>query len=119
MDSIVEGTVSRWFNQAFVATCPGLVQHTLDDLCKVRVDGYAACCGALIGADFRNALGRITVPMLALAGAQDPVTPPDDLKHLATGVAAGRYAEISGRHLCNLESPAAFNKIVLDFLSQQ
>lgn len=119
MDSIVEGTVSRWFNEAFVAARPGLVQHTLDNLCKVRVEGYTGCCEALIGADFRNALGRIAMPVLALAGAQDPVTPPDDLKHLAEGVADGRYAEISGRHLCNLESPAAFNEIVLDFLSQQ
>ncbi len=116
MESITEGTVSRWFNDSFVAARPGLVQHTLENLRQVRVEGYAGCCAALIGADFREQLGAITHPVLALAGAQDPVTTPDDLRQLAEGVAAGRYAEIAGRHICNMESPAAFNEIVRDFL---
>jgi len=55
---------------------------------------------------------------LALAGHDDPVCPPQDLQAIAAQAPRGSYAQVHGRHLCNLESPYAFNDALLRFLLQ-
>ena len=57
------------------------------------------------------------MPVLTVAGSSDPVTPPADLRAIATGVANGRSVALPGAHLCNVESAAAFNRALIDFLS--
>jgi 3-oxoadipate enol-lactonase len=116
MASIAEGTVSRWFTPTFAAAEPETVEQTLERLRQIPVEGYAGCCHALIGADFRDTLVGVATPVLALAGSQDPVTTPTDLQAIAHRVADGRYVEIPGRHICNLESPDAFNQVLTGFL---
>jgi len=116
MDSIAESTVSRWFTPAFTATEPAAVEQTLERLRQTQVEGYAGCCHALIDADFRDTLAGVATPVLAVAGSEDPVTTPADLQAIARRVADGRYAEIEGRHICNLESADAFNQALTGFL---
>jgi 3-oxoadipate enol-lactonase len=116
MDSIADGTVSRWFTPAFAAAEPQAVEQSLERLRQIPVEGYAGCCHALIGADFRDTLAGVATPVLALAGSQDPVTTPADLQAIARRVADGRYTEIEGRHICNLESADAFNQALTGFL---
>lgn len=117
MASIAEGTVSRWFGPSFAAAQPAAVADILARLQQTEVEGYAGCCAALIDADFRAALGRIDVPTLALAGRDDPVTTPDDLRALAAGVVDGRYADVAGRHICNMESAGPFDDLLIRFLT--
>jgi 3-oxoadipate enol-lactonase len=117
MASIAEGTVSRWFTPEFAAAEPAAVANILGRLQQTSVEGYAGCCAALIDADFRGELGCISVPTMALAGHDDPVTTPADLRVIAAGVADGCYAEVGGRHICNLESAAAFNSTLGRFLT--
>ncbi|OOG55472.1 3-oxoadipate enol-lactonase [Rhodanobacter sp. C03] len=117
MASIAEGTVSRWFTPAFAAAEPTVVTDILGRLQRTSVEGYAGCCAALIDADFRGELDRIGVPTMALAGHDDPVTTPADLRWIAAGVVMGSYAEVDGRHICNLESAAAFNSTLGRFLT--
>lgn len=81
--------------------------------------GYIACCQAVADADFRGALDGLSLPLLALAGDDDPVCPPPDLREIAYAAPDGHYAQVPGRHICNLESPAAFNQAVLGFLQGQ
>ena len=70
-------------------------------------DGYARVCDALAGFDVGDRLGRIAVPVLAVAGADDTVTPPAGLREIADGVRDGRYAELAGvGHLAPSEAPA-------------
>ena len=42
---------------------------------RSRAEGYAGCCEALAGWDFRDELPRVAVPTLVLAGAEDAATP--------------------------------------------
>jgi 3-oxoadipate enol-lactonase len=61
--------------------------------------------------------GSVTVPTLVLVGADDRLTPPTMAKAIADAIAGARLAVIpSAGHLSNIEQPAAFNKLVLDFL---
>jgi 3-oxoadipate enol-lactonase len=103
-----EGTAERWFTPAFAQAQPAVVEDILQRFVATRVTGYIGCCHAVATADFRDLLGRITVPTLAIAGDDDPVCPPADLDAIAQGVADGRSIEVPGRHICNIESADAF-----------
>lgn len=76
-------------------------------------DGYARVCDALAGFDVHDLLGRIAVPVLALAGADDTVTPPAGMREIADGVQDGRYAELAGiAHLAPVEAPAEVARLL-------
>ncbi|WDS35297.1 alpha/beta hydrolase [Pseudoxanthomonas sp.] len=62
-------------------------------------------------------MSKITVPLLTIAGDDDPVCPPSDLQHIADTVADGRFAQVPGRHICNVESPAGFTGALRAFLN--
>ena len=63
-----------------------MVNRILDGFAATAADGYAGCWTALATADLRGELGRITAPVPAISGADDPVCPSADLKAIARGV---------------------------------
>ncbi len=103
-----EGTAERWFTPAFAHAEPAVVEDILQRFVATDVGGYIGCCHAVATADFRDQLGRIPVPTLAIAGDDDPVCPPADLDAIAQRVADGRAIAVPGRHICNIESAEAF-----------
>ncbi|MCD7098895.1 3-oxoadipate enol-lactonase [Stenotrophomonas sp. MMGLT7] len=115
--ALTDGTRLRWFTPAFQQAHAATVEAVLAVFLATDPQGYASCCHAVGAADFRDRLGAIANPVLALAGDDDPVCPPADLQALADGVGGGRYAQVGGRHICNIESPGEFNRILLDFLA--
>lgn len=116
---LVDGTRERWFTAAFAQTHASQVEEILQRFLATSVAGYAGCCNAVGAADFRDALGRIGVPLLAIAGEDDPVCPSTDLQAIAGSVVQGAYAGVAGRHICNLESPQAFTSALAAHLSAQ
>jgi len=115
---LLDGTRERWFTPAFAAQQPAAVEAIMATFLSTDVQAYMACCAAVAAADFRAELGAIDTPLLALAGHDDPVCPPQDLQAIAAQAPRGSYAQVHGRHLCNLESPYAFNDALLRFLLQ-
>jgi 3-oxoadipate enol-lactonase len=113
---LAEGTVTRWFTEHFVDSHEAQVRDIIEIFLAATPAGYAGCCNAVANADFRNDLGKIRVPLLAIAGDDDPVCPPADLQHIADSVAHGHYAQVGGRHICNVESPGDFTTTLRDFL---
>lgn len=112
---LLEPTAERWFTPDFNAAHPDVVRDILQRFAATSVEGYCGCCDALAGADLRADLGRITVPVLAISGDDDPVCTPADLQGIADGVADGRHVSLPGRHIVNVESAAAFNATLLEF----
>lgn len=52
-----------------------------------------------------------------MAGREDVLTPPSEMRRMAAAIAGAQYQEIDGvGHLSNLENPAAFNRLVSGFL---
>lgn len=115
---LLAGTRERWFTPAFVDMQPAAVEAILATFLATDAQAYVACCEAVASADFRGALGAIATPLLALAGHDDPVCPAEGLQAIAAQAARGSFAQVHGRHLCNLESPHAFNDALLRFLLQ-
>ena len=113
MESIADGTMGRWFTPAFAGAAP-----YRDQVASTPAGGYVACCEALGRWDFRSELSRIQAPTLAVAGADDPATPPGDLEEIANGIPGGRLVVIpQAAHLVNVEQPGAFNRAMLDHLA--
>ena len=83
-------------------------------------EGYAACCEAIAAMDQRAELSSIIAPTLAIAGADDPATPPDLLRDIVDAVPHGRLLVVpDSAHLANAEQPGTITPALLEHLEQQ
>lgn len=104
--AIAPAVLDRWFTPRFHTSAPGTVAHYRAMLTATPVDGYAGCCEALADADVRSVLPAVAAPTLAVAGAEDPATPPDRAREIARLVPGARVASVAGAaHLANVEAP--------------
>ena len=114
MEPIADATMGRWFTPAYLDTAAFRATFV-----ATPPEGYAACCDALRGWDFRAELVTVSAPTLVLVGADDPATPPDQADLIAAGIPGARVTVIpAGAHLVNVEQPEAFNSAVLEHLTE-
>lgn len=72
---------------------------------------------ALPGFDLRDALPRLAVPALVLAGTRDRNAPAAAMERMAARIPGARFMALEGAgHLAHLERPGAFNALVRSFL---
>ena len=110
--------VERWFTSAFLAAHPDQADKMREDLEDTPAEGYAGACEAILQMDLRERLASITAPTLAIAGAEDPATPPEHLRLIADSIPGARFELIDdAAHLANLEQPARVNALLLEHLS--
>ncbi|HWJ53185.1 MAG TPA: alpha/beta fold hydrolase, partial [Propionibacteriaceae bacterium] len=83
---MINQSVERWFAPGFLEREPQVGSLLLDSLRAADAEAYAFACEALADFDVRPQLGKIAVPVLAVAGAEDLATPPDLLAEIAHGV---------------------------------
>jgi 3-oxoadipate enol-lactonase/4-carboxymuconolactone decarboxylase len=108
---LVAETSARWFAPA--NRNGAAAQALLDDLGRVDPESYAAACDALGRFDVRARLAEITSPVLAVAGAHDPVTTPAALREIAGGVRRGRLAVLDDAgHQSPAEAPAEVARLI-------
>lgn len=82
-------------------------------LVATPAEGYAACCGVIERLDLRATLPNIAAPTLAIAGAQDPVTPPAHLEAIAARIPRARLEVLDGAaHLANVERAEGVNRLI-------
>jgi len=85
---------------------------------RVTPATYRAALTCLVGFDRRARLGELRAPCLLVAGARDPVAPPDMMRRMAARIPGARFVEIEGAgHLANLERPRAFNAALARFFT--
>lgn len=118
--------------ETLASLAPGIVQSLVGDApdaagvalagdCMAHVPeaSYRATMRALMGFDLRDALPRIAVPTLVLAGERDTNAPAPMMASMAARIPGARYVELKGAgHLAGLEQPAAFNAALAEFLDQ-
>jgi 3-oxoadipate enol-lactonase/4-carboxymuconolactone decarboxylase len=112
LESIADAVMARWFTPAFDA-----VALWREMFVSVDAEGYARCCEALAGWDGSADLERVEAPTLAIAGSDDPTSPPAAAEAIAERVADARVAIIRGAaHLANVECADEFNRLLEEYL---
>jgi 3-oxoadipate enol-lactonase len=113
MDAVAAAVLPRWFTPAFDD-----VQPFREMLLSTPPEVYVRYCEILREYDVRGHLAGITAPTLAIAGAEDPTSPPAHLEAIAAEIAGARVVVIrNGAHLVNVEREDEFNDALLAHLA--
>ena len=88
-------------------------------MANVPPDVYDATMRCLVTFDGRDALHRIGVPTLVLAGEKDTNAPVGMMGRMAAKITGSEFVYLpEAGHLANIEVPDAFNRVVLDFIAR-
>lgn len=100
------GSAKKWFAPSFLAREQVVGTELLHSLQEADRHNYGLVCRALAQFDVRDRLGRITVPVLTVAGQHDAATPPESLREIAEGVREGESLVFDdAAHLMPAELP--------------
>ena len=116
MAAIADTVSQRWFTADFIYRQPDTVNVIKRMIVDTPVEGYASCCAAVRDFDVREGMGKISLPVLVIAGDADPATPPKMTQEIANAIAGSRFESLPAAHLSNIECPVAFNRLLTDFL---
>ena len=101
------------------AARPGAAALAQSVMAQVPEATYRAVLQDIVSFDQREALLRLAVPTLLLAGEHDPVAPAALMQRMASRITQGVCVVLPGAgHIANVEQPAQFNAAVLNFLRQ-
>jgi 3-oxoadipate enol-lactonase len=114
---LVEATMERWLTPEYRAANPARWAEIAATIAATPAEGYAGCAEAI--ADFSHVarLPGLAIPALVVCGEHDHAVPPAEGERIAALVPEGRFELVRGaRHLPNVEKPAVFNALLLDWL---
>ncbi len=118
MEAVVEAVVNRWFTEAFQQNDEAEVGRIRQMILGTAPEGYAGCCEAIAVMDQRTSIRAVQNPVLVIAGAEDPATPPDYGHQIAEAIAGAALVVIpQAAHLSNIEQSALFNEALAQFLN--
>lgn len=118
--AVAAAVVQRWFTPGYLAANTEARQQFEAMVAATPAEGYAACCEAISAMDQRSDLSSIIAPTLAIAGADDPATPPDLLRDIVDAVPNGRLLVVpDSAHLANAEQADTITPALIEHLEQQ
>jgi 3-oxoadipate enol-lactonase len=117
MEATVEPTVKRWFPAAFHARAPATIDRMRAMIRGTSVAGYVGCCEAIRDMDQRGSIRGIRRPTLVVIGANDPATTPQAGRDIQAAIPGAGIAVLEAAHISNVEQPAAFTRVVEEFLA--
>jgi 3-oxoadipate enol-lactonase len=116
--AVAEAVVARWFTPDLLAADPDVKSAAEAMVAGTPTEGYAGCCEGIAAMDLRDDLASITAPTLAVAGADDPATPPPHLEAIAEGVQHGRLLVVpEAAHLANAQQPGTITPAIIQHLT--
>ncbi|MYR06555.1 3-oxoadipate enol-lactonase [Gordonia sp. SID5947] len=117
--AVAEAVVQRWFTPAYLSGNPDSRRYHEAMVADTSAEGYASCCEAIAVMDQRSELASISAPTLAIAGADDPASPPAKLEEIADRVQNGRLLVVpQSAHLANAEQPEIITPALIEHLEQ-
>ena len=117
--AVAQAVVARWFTPGLLASDPALQAFSEAMVADTPAEGYASCCEVIATMDLRDDLALISAPTLAIAGADDPATPPPHLAQIADAVRNGRLVVVpDAAHLANAQQPRTITPAIIEHLTQ-
>jgi 3-oxoadipate enol-lactonase len=118
MPALAEATLERWFTEPYLASRSPEVERIADYIRSTPAAGFVGCAEAIRRIDYLDRLSAISLPVLIIAGADDPATPVSAAEAMHEKIPGSQLVVIEqAAHLANVEQPEAFNKALLDFLA--
>ncbi len=117
---VIDQMFPKMLTPATVATADWRAEAVRRAMRSASVEGVLAALGAMAARpDSSETLRAATVPILAIAGDSDSITPPADAERMALLARDGSSAVIAdAAHLSNVERPVEFNRVVQAFLAR-
>jgi 3-oxoadipate enol-lactonase len=121
IEPIVEPTLERWFPEPFRKANPETMDAVRRMIRRTSVQGYLGCAGAFSSLALEARLPEIKARTLYVSGADDHRGgPPPLMAALAAKVPGARHVSVpDAAHIANIQNPAGFNKILLNFLKEK
>ncbi|WNG87143.1 3-oxoadipate enol-lactonase [Mycobacterium sp. ITM-2016-00317] len=117
--AVAPAVVGRWFTLGYLDTHPTERDAWEQMIAATSAAGYAGCCEAIAEMDLREQLSQITAPTLAIAGAEDPATPPAALEDITSRIPNARLLIVEeAAHLANAEQPEQISAALIEHLEQ-
>jgi 3-oxoadipate enol-lactonase len=118
MEEIANTVATTGLSERARADDPVLQGVMLELVAANEPEAYARCTEATAAGSMREP-DRVSCPTLAVAGSEDPVTPPDFAAAIAAAVPRGESAVIEGAaHWSMLEHPRAVDELLFGFLNR-
>ena len=120
LGAVAEATLERWFSPAAADTIPAELDAVRAGILLTSPQGYANSCLAIRDMDQRQSIKSISLPVLVVAGENDPSTTVEAAREIADSIAGAKLEIIDGaQHLLNIEMADQFNNILIAFLRAQ
>lgn len=117
--SVAAAVVERWFTPEYLDAHPQARAEYERMIAATPADGYAGCCEAIAELDLRRQLSTITASALAIAGADDPATPPEMLEGIVAAIPDARLLTVEhAAHLANVEQPGVVTDALIQHLER-
>jgi 3-oxoadipate enol-lactonase len=120
MAAVAEQVIRRLVTDSFRSRDPEGAEAVAATLKSCPPEGYTAICLALRDGDLADIVAKIRAPSLIVVGADDVATPPADARWLHEHIVGSELVVLDdASHLCNIEQPARFNEVVLEFFARE
>lgn len=118
--AMIEPMIPRLLGETTRQTKPAIIERVKQMIEVAQSEGIAqALIGMAYRADSTDLLSQIACPTLIVVGEEDQLTPPSDAESMHRAIPSSQLQIINqAGHLPNLETTAAFNQIVGQFLNQ-
>lgn len=121
MSVIAEAMLPRLVAPSTLTDRLAVTEHVRRMILQTDPRGFAAAVrGIAVRPDATPWLSEVDVPTLALAGAADAISPPDEMRQFAEQMPQARFVEIADAgHLAPLEQPQAVNLALGEYLGKR
>ncbi len=120
IEALEEPILERWFAAKFRREQKTTLAGWRHMLCRTPVNGYLGVSAAIAETDLFESTARLTLPTLAIAGAEDGSTPADLVRETADLIKGSQFHLIRGAaHLPCVEQPQDYAAVLTAFLKEQ
>lgn len=115
MEAVADATMERWFSRDWHGSAQ--IAPWREMLVATEPDGYIGTGQAIAGTDFYTTTAALTLPTLAIAGAEDGATPADLVRETQELIKGSQFHLIrrSG-HLPCVEQPEEYAEVLTRFM---
>ncbi|WP_376877943.1 alpha/beta fold hydrolase [Albirhodobacter sp. R86504] len=117
IEAVWNATAGMWLGDHQRGLHPEYEAALRDGFLQTTDEGYRGGAHALIGLDYLQHLGAMTVPVLFVAGAQDAAAPPEVMRAMAQACPGSEFTIVpEAKHILNVDRPSDFEVAITDFL---